>query len=175
MMEYEDQLKLQSFVDGELSEAEAAEFANRLARDQEAVLLVKELRQTRQAMAGFERGVQLPESREFYWSKIQREIERLEPPAREVARESFFARWRRLLAPLGGVAFAVAIGLITIKGLQGQAGYAGSETSVSDSSAFTYRDYSSGATLVWVSYPADDADSVDAQPDMDTVDYPNET
>ena len=29
------------------------------------------------------------------------------------------------------------------------------ETALADSGAFTYRDYSAGTTLVWLSYPAD--------------------
>ena len=30
------------------------------------------------------------------------------------------------------------------------------ETALADSGAFTYHDYSAGATLVWLSYPAED-------------------
>ena len=70
MIEYQKQLKLQSYLDGELPEAEAAEVARWLSEDQEASALLTELRQTTQAMAGFEDGVRLPESREFFWSKI---------------------------------------------------------------------------------------------------------
>ena len=80
-MDYDAQLKLQAFLDGELPEAEASEVANWLARDREAAALLEELRNTRDALAGFEAGIQLPESREFFWSKVQREIQRLETPA----------------------------------------------------------------------------------------------
>src|SRR6267378_6728212 len=78
-MDYDAQLKLQAYLDGELPEAEAREVANWLARDREAAALHTELRNTRQALVGFEVGVELPESREFFWSKIRREIHRLEP------------------------------------------------------------------------------------------------
>src|SRR5438445_6994113 len=80
-MDYDKQLKLQAFLDEELSEAEAREVASWLAQDQEMTLLLAELRNTRQAVSRFEAGIRLPESREFYWSKIEREIERLEPAA----------------------------------------------------------------------------------------------
>jgi len=86
-MDHEKQLKLQAFLDEELSEAEAKEVASWLAKDQEATLLLAELRNTRQSMARFEAGVRLPESREFYWSKIEREIERLEPARPQARRE----------------------------------------------------------------------------------------
>ena len=56
-MDYDAQLKLQAFLDGELPEAEANEVANWLARDREAVALLAELRNTRKAMVGFEVGV----------------------------------------------------------------------------------------------------------------------
>ena len=81
VMDYNAQLKLQAFLDGELPEAEASEVANWLARDREAAALLEELRNTRSALAGFEAEVRLPESREFFWSKIEREIQRLETPA----------------------------------------------------------------------------------------------
>ena len=60
--------------------------ANWLARDREAAALLEELRNTRAALAGFEAEVRLPESREFFWSKIEREIQRLEAPAPRPAR-----------------------------------------------------------------------------------------
>ena len=58
-MEHEVQLKLQAYLDGELSEAEAREIGNLLAKDREAVALQNELRNTRQALAGFETGTEL--------------------------------------------------------------------------------------------------------------------
>ncbi len=80
-MDHNAQLKLQALLDGELPEAEASEATNWLARDREAAALMEELRNTRDALAGFEAEVRLPESREFFWSKVEREIQRLETPA----------------------------------------------------------------------------------------------
>ena len=96
-MSEEQQLKLQAFLDGELSENDSREVAAWLARDADATALVGELRNTRQALAGFEPALKVPESREFYWSKIQREIQHREPetvpaPGRSVS--WFRARWR---------------------------------------------------------------------------------
>src|SRR5881227_3547902 len=103
-MNYEAQLKVQAYLDGELPEAEAREVANWLAKDREAVALHAELRNTRQAMVGFEIGVTLPESREFFWSKIEREIQRQEQPARQPQSVPFLARLQRFLMPASAVA-----------------------------------------------------------------------
>ena len=159
MMNNESQLKLQAYLDGELSEAEARTVANWMAQDREAVALFAELRQTRQAMSGFEAQIRLPESREFYWSKIRREIERLEPaPAPQRAHHSGLVPFlRRILVPLGGLAVVVLAGLLVIPhgGGASRLGFASAETALADTGAFSYRDFSSGTTLVWVSYPAE--------------------
>ena len=152
-MDYDAQLKLQAFLDGELPEAETNEVANWLARDKEATALLAELRNTRKAMVGFEIEVELPESREFFWSKIEREIQRLEPvaPAREPAR--FLTFLRSLVAPAAAVAVLVIAGFIALGPKAGTS--SGAETAFADSGAFTYHDYAAGATLVWLSYPAE--------------------
>jgi anti-sigma factor RsiW len=163
-MDMDAQLKLQAYLDGELPEDEAREVANWLARDREAAELHTELRNTRQALVGHEVGVELPESREFFWSKVQREIERLEP--REAAPDSvpWASRLRRFLMPVAGIAVLVAAGLLTFN----PTGPRTSEMETSDSGAFTYHDDAAGATLVWLSYPAesdpaenDDLDSIE--------------
>jgi negative regulator of sigma E activity len=157
MMEHEQKLKLQSYLDGELPEPEAKELANRLSQDQEAAALFNELQQTRKALAGFEEGVKLPESRDFYWSKIQREIERQEITARPpAASSSMLLRLRRFLVPATGLAVAALLALIATKESGTGPGDSSVETALEDSGAFTYHDDSAGATLVWLSYPAEE-------------------
>src|SRR5512138_813224 len=100
MIDYTEQLKLQAYLDGELPEAEARRMTDRLAQDPEAAALLTELRQTTEAVAAFEKEVRLPESREFYWSKIQREIQRQAQPAPEAATlPDWLAALRRVLMP----------------------------------------------------------------------------
>jgi negative regulator of sigma E activity len=157
MKDIETQLKLQAFLDGELPEGDRREMANLLARDQQAADLLTELRHTRQALSGYERGLKLPESREFFWSKIQRQIE--SEQAREAAQRarpqevSIWVRLRQLLVPATALALVAFAGLIATRGVSQQS-IAG-ETSVADSGALTYRDYSAQATLVWLTYPAE--------------------
>jgi anti-sigma factor RsiW len=157
-MDYEAQLKLQAYLDGELAEGEAREVANWLAKDREAVALHNELRNTRQALAGFEVGRELPESREFYWSKIGREIERLEQAEPVRPEPSVFAAWRRFLVPAGAIAALGVAVLVANRQLvnEGSGQVAELETTRSDPGTFTYRDYNAGATLVWLSYPAEE-------------------
>ena len=102
-MDYEAQLKLQAYLDGELPEKEAREVANWLARDREAVALFAELRNTRQALVGLEVGVELPETREFFWSKIEREIRRQAGPEPIARPSGLLATWRRFLVPAGAL------------------------------------------------------------------------
>src|ERR1041384_1921221 len=106
------QLKLQSYFDGELSEAEARQIEASLAGDAEGCALLAELRNTRGALSVFEAEVKLPESREFYWSKIRREIERQEKIATARPTSSPFAAWRKLLVPAGAFAALAIAGLI---------------------------------------------------------------
>src|SRR5271165_4304682 len=95
MITEETQLKLQAHLDGELSAAETGALKTLLGGDAEARVLLEELRHTKAALAGHEAGTKLPESREFFWSKIQREIERQERVAAEpLRRASWLARVR---------------------------------------------------------------------------------
>jgi anti-sigma factor RsiW len=152
-MELQEQLKLQAYLDGELPQKEVRVLAEKLARDADAAALLVELRQTRDALAGFEEEIRLPESREFFWSKIEREIERAEKPAPMPTVIPWAARLRRFLVPATAMALLAIAGLVTVR----QEGSSGGEieTSLADPGAFTYRDYNSGTTLVWLSYPAE--------------------
>jgi len=152
-MNYDIQLKVQTYLDGELPEDEAREVANLLARDQEAVALMGELRNTRQALVGSEIGITLPESREFFWSKVEREILRQENAQPQVRSTPFLARWRRLLIPAGALSALALAAFIT---LSGGSPVSTVETAIADPGAFTYHDFSTGTTLVWFSYPAED-------------------
>ncbi len=154
-MDHDAQLKLQAWLDGELSEAESREVADWAARDREAGALAEELRNTSGALAGFEADLRLPETREFFWSKIEREIARQEAPTPARApRGSYLAGFRRFLVPASAVALLVIAGLMLPRP-SGQSAGAEVEIALADAGAFTYRDYSAGTTLVWFSYPAD--------------------
>jgi negative regulator of sigma E activity len=154
-MTEEQQLKLQAFLDNELPETEAREVAGLVARDREATDLLKELRHTRRALKESALNVKLPESREFYWSKIQREIERLEPEPAAAESAPFLARVRRFLVPAGAVAAAAILALVVGLPSLRTGAAPDTELAVADSGTFTYNDDANGTTLVWLSFPAE--------------------
>src|SRR5262245_62016701 len=113
----EDQwLKLQAWVDGELPEGEARAVATLVETDPEARALVTELRMTHAFMASNEPEASLPESREFYWSKIQRAIEREAAAATTTTTDtvSWVAILRRFLTPVSGLALIAFLSVLSL-------------------------------------------------------------
>ena len=113
----EDQLlQLQAWVDGELPDREARRIAEFVHTNPDAQQVVSELKMTKSFLTGNEPEMPLPEAREFYWSKIQREIERLEPAvaAGHPAVVPWFAAWRRYLAPLSGLALIAFMSVLSL-------------------------------------------------------------
>lgn len=156
-MTQEQQLDLQAFLDGELPEKEARTVAAWVARDTEATRLLTELRNTRNALAHCEPDLKLPESREFYWSKIERNIQRLEPDPPTAEAVSLLVWLRRLLAPgvaLAALVVAATIVIVQWNVLKPSAG-PDTEMAFADSGTFTYHDYANGTTLVWLDFPAE--------------------
>jgi anti-sigma factor RsiW len=150
MIPHDFQLKLQAYLDGELSAIEAVEVQNRLANDQETQLLFAELQNTSKALAGHEEDIKLPESREFFWSKIQRQIER-QSPASVVTRPFSLARWlQRRLVPISGFAMAILVLLLVVQ-LNPTISQVGEiELSSNDMGAVTFRHQKEKMTFVWL-------------------------
>lgn len=103
-----DHLKMQALLDGELNVGEVAELEAALTRDGGAQALMTELRMTREALVANEPVAQLPESVDFHWSKISREIERLEAAPAGVTLAERALSWLRYLAP------ATAVGAVAV-------------------------------------------------------------
>ncbi|MCU0789247.1 MAG: hypothetical protein MUC91_13870 [Verrucomicrobia bacterium] len=150
-------LKVQAFVDGELPEAEQAQMAALASRDPDVNALIKELKQTRQALAGYDEKRELPESREFYWSQIQRRIGTLPVDMPEPRPPSLMATLARWLVPATCLAALVAVGFMVFGGRQASDDGVSWQAAYDGVNAFTYRDYDEGTTLLWLSYPADNA------------------
>lgn len=168
MIDQETQLKIQAFLDGELAEAEAREIAALIAKDRDAAALHAELKNTRQAIS-LEQGMKLPESREFYWSKIKRDIERLEQTKPVEASPSIWQFLSPLLKPVAAVAVVVVLGAIVLQQSNGP-GSGGSDVQVAsaDMDAITFRDDSNGTTYVWFSdAPQNDVANTDDDTTLD--------
>ncbi len=151
-MNEETLLKLQAYLDGELSAGERTEVETLLQGNAEARALLTELGNTAKTLAAYEAEIKLPETREFYWSKIQREIARQSAPSR-VQGFSLAATLRRLLVPTGAfAAVAIAIMLSLPRG----GGDGGDYFSASgDAVAFTYQNYKTGTTLIWFDFSSE--------------------
>jgi len=157
-MNQDFQLKLQAHLDGELTERETREVESVLAADAEARALLTELRNTTDALADFEADLKLPETREFFWSKIRREIQReIQRQEKEADHPVPAPFWRRLFVPTGAFAVLVLVGMIAFKsfGPTSDAQAAVVETFLTDAGAITYRDEAERMTVVWLSYPAE--------------------
>ena len=156
-MNQEFELKLQAWLDGELSAPEVRRLSQEMADDTEASRLVAELQAIKSALAGNEMPVAVPETREFYWSKIERQIER-EAGALGRARPARPSTWLRWVSPLSGLAGLACIVLLAFQPFTPPAFDEISSTG-EGMEAVTYHDQSTGMTVVWL------ADSQDSQPE----------
>jgi len=159
-MKQDIQLKLQAYLDGELPPGEAKSVAALVASNPEACELLTELTNTRAAIAAHDVDIKVSAARDFYWSGIRREIERQEQAAQPRSEGNSFSILtilRRMLVPASGVAVVLLAGMLAWQPLRnaGSLTVEETETTFADAGAFTYRDYASGTTLVWVDYPAE--------------------
>ena len=157
-MNREQQLKLQAFLDGELPEREKRAVLLWLQDNEEAAALLAELRNTRQAIVKSKPHLSLPESREFFWSQIEREIQRLEPEKSATPEVSIFNALRRWFFPAVAVSALALAGLIAhfnvpkaAVEIVADADMPTVETTLASGDATTYRNASDGITLVWFS------------------------
>jgi len=170
-MTTEAELNLQAYLDGELSGRQEREVAEWLARDAEAQKLAAELKMTKTALMGAELEMQVPESREFYWSKIHREIERGSVvEARPVA--NWLAAWRRLLVPAAGMALVAFLTVTSFKMYEGgddsRHHSAVVENLSEHTGAYSFRSQSEKMFVVWVYNSAEEPES-EADPAEETL------
>ena len=78
-MKHEDKLRIQAWMDGELAPKEAARIATLIEQNPEALALSEELRVVENALHLGEKPAILDDSRDFYWSQIERQIDAEEP------------------------------------------------------------------------------------------------
>ncbi len=154
MIDQETTLKLQAYLDGELPAPDAERMADLLEHDSGAQALLGELRAIKAALNGNETEHKVPESREFYWSKIAREIERQEP-ATLLPQSGRTVWWLRLLVPAGAVALLALAFTVVLWPPSGRSWVALAdgheiETPEEETSSFTFRSEREGMTVVWV-------------------------
>lgn len=149
----ETQLKLQAWLDGELPAADAPEVARLVERDPRAAALVRELKLTRQWLAAGEVTHPVPESREFYWSRIARRLAPRDHPAADPGR--LITAWRRGLAWLAPAAACAGVLALWLWPRLETASRAAArpteiETPTEEIGTYTFRSESEQMMVVWV-------------------------
>jgi anti-sigma factor RsiW len=143
-------LELQAWLDGELPAGKGQRIETEIARDEEAGCLVAELRFVKDTLAPNEMARTIPETREFYWSKIEREIQRqAEAPA---PRRAVWPGW---LAPAAGFGALACLLLLAVNPMVPPAF---NETSAAGEGveAITFHDQAAEMTVVWLDDTAPD-------------------
>jgi anti-sigma factor RsiW len=160
-MNEELELKIQAWIDGEVSPSEGDRLAALIERDDQASQLVQELRATRRVLTANEPQAAVPETREFYWTKIQNQIRR---EARVPAPLGWrrLLRWQRLIPSLTGAAALFAVVLFGIRQAAPKASFDEVSATVEGMEAITFHDQTAGVTVVWLQ------DSQDGQDDQAT-------
>jgi anti-sigma factor RsiW len=149
-------IKLQAYLDGELSGREAQAITSLIENDAEARALFAELQQTRSLLQANEPEFRLPESREFFWSKIEREIQRLETSPAGARTPAWLLFLRRHLAAVTGTSVAAALMLLMAFQMNWVSPdlFEEIENPLDDTGSFSFRSESQKMTLVWISNPA---------------------
>jgi anti-sigma factor RsiW len=153
MINQDQKLNLQAYLDDELSPGRSREVAAWLEGDSEARQLAAELTEIRTTLQNNELDFKLSESREFYWSKIERAIRQNSRKARPAASLSRFQWWFRLLAPAMGFSLLLmaAVSLLKLGPAPSAVSYLHEiETPLDDISAISFHSQSAGMTVVWV-------------------------
>lgn len=153
-------LEIQAYVDGALSPEERSRVEARLIANAEDAELALQLKALSHLLKSSEPEAQVPVSREFYWSQIERSL-RLSPISETSTPAAVnwlvvVSKWLRWAAPGFGIA-AVAALLLVSKGQGWFGGHPASlglnhevETSSEDTVAFTFRSENAGMSVVWV-------------------------
>jgi anti-sigma factor RsiW len=153
-MKHEVELKIQGYLDNELAAAEMREIAELISRDPEAHRLYEALVAAKKLLLENEPEHRLAETREFYWSKIEREIRK--QAATPEPERTFELGWQSWWVRLAGAGAAVALlGTLAVFSLRVNnvvfQGYNPQEVeSPADMTAITFHSESANMTVVWV-------------------------
>jgi len=168
-MNWEQQLELQAWVDGELSAGDARRVSAFADAHADARALVTELRMAKAFIAPNEFEVKVPDTREFYWSQVQRRIESAESVRETSPALSWPFVWRRLVSPLSGVALVAFLAVVSFNTFRGPAIEDGSRHMVEvenlsdDVGSISYRSQSENMFVVYL-YKKDQDNEAQAEP-----------
>ncbi len=156
-------IKLQAHLDGELADRDAQAVVLLIESDADARALFGELQHTRVLLRGNETQFRLPESREFFWSKIEREITRLENAPSVTGTPAWLLFFRRHFAAATGTCVAACLVLFVAFQINWMSPdlFEEIENPLEDTGSFSFRSESQQMTLVWISNPAASSDEAE--------------
>jgi anti-sigma factor RsiW len=170
-MNREIELKLQAYLDGELTTADAQVMDAQIKANPEIRDLAAELQWTKAALRGNDLERRVPDSREFYWSQIERTIQAPTASTSVAPRKrSPLFPWLYRFWPQVGGAWAAALGLVIATvhfGWLAEPGWIETNHASNDIGAVVFRSDSERLTMVWL-YDHDNDDASDDS-EMDTV------
>lgn len=152
----EQDLRLQAYLDGEMTPREAAEIEQWLKKDPAASSLLQELRTVREVLRTNEPEIKLPETREFYWSKISRAIEAEEKSVSRLAPAVSWWKpaWAQPLLAVGVLGFMLLCGIFLLPRqsplLVSEVVLSEVEASNDDMDSVTYRSEADRMTVVYL-------------------------
>lgn len=150
-MNRESALKVQAYVDGELSPRERAKTERLLQRDPSAQALASELKSTQQLLAANQPVYPLPEPKDFFWSKVAREIDRASAAPQVPARWAAPA-WLRWTIPAAACALIASLFLLAKfpRPAPLDRSAPDAEVAIADKSGFAFNSETDGMSVVWV-------------------------
>ena len=111
-MDTQRAIRIQSYLDNALPSEQRREVEAWLSRDPEARTLHERLSQLKGLVAANEPEPKLPETREFYWAQLKRQIAAAEPPrAEHQPTWSILRRFKFSLLPIA-VAIVIVAGIL---------------------------------------------------------------
>jgi anti-sigma factor RsiW len=154
MTQHEQELQLQAYVDGGLTQAESERISRWIEKDPGARAVVDGLRRVHELMQVGEAEVAVPVSRAFYWSKIEQAIsseKSSEVANRETGRGRF---WLRILVPAFGLAALALVLRLWVSGPEEPETVARYfheiEAPLAEENAMTFHSEAAAMTVVWV-------------------------
>jgi anti-sigma factor RsiW len=153
MNERDNALRVQAHVDGQLTGSEAAETARWISRDESQRALHDALRSIKTVLRTNELQRAVPETREFYWSQIERRI--TVASAGRASHAGWLGWWLRWVVPIGATALLCGYWLWPAEERSGTGvglllvGHE-IETPLAETTSFAFRSESAAMTVVWV-------------------------
>ena len=148
-MSEEEQLKLQSYLDGELTDEERQDVARWLDADEQACAVLDRLKTVSQTLRECEPEYKLDCTPEFYWNGIEREIAQADSDSAPAPSGNWFGWLRSHGAQFVGGMAAVAIVLFAITVLTREPEVAASWEVLDPNTAMVnYSDFDNNITVV---------------------------